>query len=118
MDNNDKKFIVLMTLVMLSIFILLMVAIICAARPPKAGIVIDKRYEPARTYIDIETHFTTNSDGDLTTISVPVMKYDDEDWLIMIEGENSKGKLTTNTIEVSYDIYKNLMVGSMYGVEQ
>lgn len=74
------------------------------------GDVVEKWYEPTHTYVALMP--TTISNGKTTsTIMIPYVITDYEDWVVKIKGKY-KGEERTETIYVSQKQYECLSVGS------
>src|SRR6185369_212353 len=82
----------------------------------KEGTVIDKRYEPFQ--IIHTTQCIPISTGKTTTIiCYPVTIYDDEDWLIEIEGYNKRHKLKDRWIYIEKEMYDTIRMGDYYCID-
>ena len=77
------------------------------------GDVSGKRHEPERTWVQVVP--VVMSTGKATTIMpIPIIHFDDEDWVVTIRGENEDGKLVTQEFFVSQVVYDAVSVGSYY----
>ena len=89
---------------------LLIIACYAEVIKPTKGVVVAKRYEPARQYV---TYYNvTNSNGIST--SIPIIKTEPEKYCIVIKGINKKGKETEWTYTVSPSEYEALEIGEYY----
>jgi len=74
------------------------------------GDVIEKWYEPTHTYVALMPMVISNGKS-TTTIMIPYVITDYEDWVVKINGKY-KGEERTETIYVSQKQYECLSVGS------
>lgn len=76
--------------------------------PLTEGTVTEKQYEPAHTFVALLPVTMGNS-----TIMIPYTHYDDEDFILVVEGERD-GKVIRQRLYVSGHIWNRLEVGEMY----
>ena len=76
------------------------------------GNVIKKWYEPARTYMVFMPVMCGKS-----TIIVPYIMYDDQDWCIQVEGVGTKNNLVKQTYYVPKAQFDSLAIGSFLCVD-
>jgi len=86
--------------------------ILFACTPPiTEGTIIAKRYEPERRWTS--TIYITVGKVQVPSI---IHNFDDEDWIIVIDGINEKGKTDRRELEISPQLYEKLSVGDYYKI--
>ena len=105
-----------------------LIGIACGPGAPKAGTVVDTRYEPYREWE--ETYYTTqcishNEDGGcISSISIPHQRTrrDDEDWMVKLEeckyDDSGNRKCRAGWREIDRQDWEALGVGDFYGERQ
>ena len=78
--------------------------------------IVEKWYEPARTYIYMMPIVHSTGKTSYTTF-MPVPMYDNEDWCIKVTGIGTKGDTITRTYYVDKLQYDTLKVGSFICVD-
>ncbi len=87
-------------------------------KPITEGEVVNKVYEPAQTYV-IMYPMTVSSGKTITTIMVPMIVYDDEDWIIKIQKfDENKQKWRYRTIWVTSELYHSIAVGGWFLIDK
>jgi hypothetical protein len=105
--DNDRLLTGVFMLVILMIVVCLIVLIgdyATAGWRQDWGVVRDLQYEPARTYLSTEP--VVDAKGNLTTR--PVVKTDDEDWIVIVTLEQERN---IQSFEVDADVYYGLEIG-------
>lgn len=78
------------------------------------GQVVEKQYEPERRWVQL----MPTQIGKITVFH-PIYHYDDEDWVLVIEGKNDKGKTVTERLYVSQETWDAITIGEWYeGTEE
>lgn len=72
------------------------------------GTVIEKNYEPPRTYVTLMPISTGK-----TVIMIPYIIYDNEDYILTVEGVKDEDVIHEN-VYVSEDCYKSLSIGETW----
>lgn len=90
--------------------------------PIRRGKVVAKRYEPAETNVILMPVITTVSNGKSTTTItnfVPMVVYDDADWVVTIEGVNERNdKQERREIYVDPNEYNRINNGEVFDMDQ
>lgn len=91
--------------------IIILILFICSCSSTiEQGKVINKYYEPERTWIQFMPMFI--SDGKSShTILIPMYMRDDEDFILSIAGLNADGEMDTACYYIMPDQYKEINVG-------
>jgi hypothetical protein len=87
--------------------IILSILLLClmGCQKLESGVVIDGHHEPARSWVSIMPIYTGK-----TMMMIPMIHFDDEDWIIIVEGEHD-GELRQETWYVSEAQYTNIEIG-------
>ena len=88
-------------------------AIAACTKGPTAGVVEAKRYEPPSNFIMLMPIVISNGKT-TSTIFIPYVFYDDEDFVVTIGGPNSKGEYDTKRYYVDKATYNELSVGDYF----
>lgn len=95
---------------MKNIIFLFICLILISCNKLEEGTIIEKKYEPARTYVMLMPMiiFTGKS---TTTIMIPYVIYDNEDFIIKVKGYDNEGKYREENFYISKIEYDKLNVG-------
>jgi len=104
----------MITIKMKEILLIVILLLGFGCRGIQEGTVIDKWYEPSSKQFLGLTQRAVPSGGSFTTISVPTWRYDDEDWVIKIEGFSKKHEPLTNVFYVSEKMFKSISIGDYF----
>jgi hypothetical protein len=89
---------------MKTIILLIIISLLMACNHLKQGKIVNKHYEPTRTY----TMLMPTVIGK-TTILIPYIMHDDEDWVLTVEGVYD-GEMRTENVYVSPQCYRQNIV--------
>ena len=81
-----------------------------------AGEVINKHYEPARTYVAMMPIATSTGKTTITTM-VPYVIYDNEDWVVTIGGTREDGEYDTKRIYITESYFNSVEYGDWIELE-
>lgn len=99
------------------IFILLIALIIFqSCKKISSGYIINKWYEPSRTYVALMPIVHSNGKMSYTTF-IPYIINDTEDWCINVSGVTKKGDTITKTFYISKSKYESLVIGDFICVD-
>jgi hypothetical protein len=97
--------------------ILLLLLITYSCKPPiTEGIIIDKYYEPNHTYITVLPIVTTNGKT-TSTIMIPYVIYDNEDYCVKVRGINIDNDTIINTLYLSKSQYDTLNINEFICID-
>ena len=82
----------------------------------KYGNVIEKWYEPENTYVMLMP-MTMSSGKTTTTVMIPYIIHDNEDWCIKVKGIGTKGDTITRTFYVDKIAYDTLDINKFICVD-
>lgn len=96
--------------------VLVGILFMCGGCGIREGTVIAKKYEPANVIHTM--HCYPMVIGKMTIMQCyPVTIYDDEDWLIEIEGYNQKHQLKDRWIYIEKEMYDTIKTGDYYCID-
>ena len=99
------------------IFLLVLVLIsLISCQKQKYGTITEKWHEPARTYVMLMP-MTISSGKTFTTILIPYVIYDNEDWCIKVNRVTEKGDTISRDYYVSPGAYDTLNVGKFICID-
>lgn len=82
----------------------------------KYGNVIERWYEPSRKYV-VVLPMVISTGKSSSTILIPYIMYDNEDWCVKVKGIGSKGDTITRTYYVDKIAFDTLSVGKFICID-
>jgi len=96
----------------------LLLFVAACSDPIVSGVVIDKRYEPPRTYVRTVMKPIFGFKGQVSYFPVTETVYDDEDFVLVVRGKTKKGEIKARNFYVSKQTYSLYKVGSSWPIKQ
>ena len=93
------------------ILICLVVMIAGCGRELTEGEVVGKYYEPDRTFVMLMPMAISCGQSCISTMMIPYIMYDDEDYVLIISGRDRNGNLITEEWYVDKDTYEKAETG-------
>jgi len=89
----------------------LLLLLACGSRPEE-GVIIEKRHEPEARWVQT-VRIQTSPDNPASILEIPMMHYDTEDWILILEGEH-EGKVVKRSVYVAKQEYNHFEIGDNY----
>lgn len=86
----------------------------CEEKPILEGTIIAKRYEPENSYTIMQTFFISENQS----ITVPLTVYDDEDFILVLEGYTAAGIRGKQELYVTRTIYEITHIGDSFVTDE
>lgn len=109
----------LLEIIFISVLITLVVCLVLFSitefLDPKVteGRVVEKRHEPERRWLELRPQYVGK-----VMLLIPFFHYDDEDWILVIEGLDKRGKISQSKVYTSEETWESVQVGEWYKSEE